>query len=253
MAAQNIEEALVLLEGIIADYRARRSPLAYFPALYRAVTLRVKRGIARGEFEDGARMDRFDTLFANRYFAALDAQRGGVAAAVPKAWRVAFGAEARAKTTILQHLLLGVNAHINFDLPFAASAVAPGAALPGLHADYLAINAILAAVYDEVQQVIDGLSPLLHILDHVGGRSDEAIANFSIVTARDEAWHEATRLNVESGDQLARSARSLDRRAALIGDRIILPGAPIGLAFELIARTESADVGTVTDALLRVA
>jgi len=249
--AQNIEEVLVLLEGIIVDYRARQSPLAYFPALYRAVTLRVKRGIASGEFEDGARMDRFDTMFANRYFAALDALRRGVA--VPKAWGVAFGAETRAKTTILQHLLLGVNAHINFDLPFAASAAAPGTALSGLHSDYLAINAILAQVYDEVQDVVDGLSPLLHILDHIGGRTDEAVANFSIVTARDEAWHEATRLNVETGEQLARSARSLDRRAALIGDRIILPGAPIGMAFDLIACTESSDVATVTDALLRVA
>jgi hypothetical protein len=253
MPAQNIDEVIVLLERIIADYRDRQSPLAYFPALYRAVSLRVKRGIARGEFEDGPRMDRFDTMFANRYFAALDALRAGAGVAVPKAWRVAFGAETRAKTTILQHLLLGVNAHINFDLPFAASDVAPGPALPGLHSDYLAINAILAQVYDEVQEVVDGLSPLLHILDHVGGRTDEAVANFSIVTAREEAWHEATRLTVESGEQLARSARSLDRRAALIGDRIILPGAPIGLAFDLIACTESSNVPTVTDALLRVA
>jgi hypothetical protein len=251
MAARDIDELILLLDGQIAAYLDRRSPLAYFPALYRAVTIRVRQGIELGAFEDGARMDRFDTSFGNRYFAALDAVADG--REPPKSWRVALAAESRPCTAILQHVLLGVNAHINFDLPFAAAATAPGASLPGLWNDYDAINRILALVFEEVQTVIGRFSPLLHVLDHVGGRGDEAVASFSIVAAREEAWHEATRLALESGAGIERATRSLDRRAALVGDRLILPGGPLGLALQLIADTESRDVAAVTEALIALA
>lgn len=249
--ARDIDELIFLLDRQIAAYLDRRSPLAYFAALYRAVTLRVRNGIALGAFEDGDRMNRFDTAFGNRYFAALAAAAEGRDPG--RAWRVALLAEARPGTAILQHALLGVNAHINFDLPFAAVAVAPGPALPALWNDYEAINGILAAVFEEVQTVISRFSPLLHVLDHVGGRNDEAIAKFSIAAARDEAWHEATRLALESGIGLEQATRSLDRRAALVGDRLILPGGPLGLALQLIADTESRDVVAVTAALIALA
>lgn len=251
MPAHDIDEVILLIDRQIATYLDRRSPLAYFAALYRTVTARVRSAIVAGVFEDGERMNRFDTAFGNRYFAALDALAGG--REPPKAWRVAFAAESRPCTAILQHALLGVNAHINFDLPFAAVATAPGAALPGLWRDYDAINRIISTVFDEVQAVIGRFSPLLHVLDHVGGRHDEVIVNFSTVAARDEAWHEATRLALESGMGLERATRSLDRRAALVGDRLILPGGPLGLALQLIADTESRDVIAVTEAMIALA
>lgn len=247
MQARDIDEVIELLEGRIALYVRRGSPLAYFASLYRAVTVRVRTGIAHGAFDDGPRMNRFDTIFGNRYFAALDELEAG--RPPPRAWRVAFNAETRPGLTILQHALLGVNAHINFDLPFAAVATAPGLALPSLARDYQVINAILANVLDEVQEVIGRFSPLLHVLDHVGGRTDERIASFSVVVARDEAWHEASRLALESGADIERATRSLDRRAALIGDHLLLPGGPLGIALQLVAATESRDITAVTEGL----
>ena len=70
MPATNIDDVLRILDGIIAGCKAKSDPLGYFPALYRQVTLTVKQGIASGYFDDGPRMDRFDALFASRYFAA---------------------------------------------------------------------------------------------------------------------------------------------------------------------------------------
>src|SRR5262249_42976851 len=72
MQAGSIDDVLRILDGIIADCRSRSDPLGYFPALYRAVTVRVKQGIANGAFDDGPRMAAFDAAFANRYFAAYD-------------------------------------------------------------------------------------------------------------------------------------------------------------------------------------
>lgn len=250
MQAADIDEVITLLDAIIAYYRQRGSTLAYFPALYRGVTVRVRDGIRNGRFTDGARMNVLDTRFANRYLAAVDTWRATGTA--PRAWHTAFSSEARPSTMILQHLLLGMNAHINFDLPIATIDTTSGADLPSLQTDFLVINDILAEMLDVVQGVVNVFSPLLDVLDRVGGRTDEELCTFSIVNAREEAWHEATRLSGESAARRERSILSLDRRVALLGDRIILPGGPCGLAIDLIARTERNDVAAITEAMLAV-
>ena len=252
MQATDINDVLVKLTGIIDRQRDLGSPLAFFPAVYRATTARVRAGIQRGSFVDGARMERLATTFANRYLAALDAFSLGDGRASARAWQVAFDAAARQHTMILQHVLLGMNAHINFDLPLAVIAAANGGKVADFEGDFNAINRILADLLDPVQAIIDRFSPLLHILDQVGGRSDEKLVTFSINTARDEAWHEATRLAGESSLQRERSVLSLDRRVAVVAQRIIVPDGALGLASSLIARTESTDIASVTAAMLAI-
>jgi hypothetical protein len=51
-------------------------------------------------------------------------------------WRIAFDAADRQEPPVLQHLLLGMNAHINYDLGIAAADTYPGAALVPLHRDF---------------------------------------------------------------------------------------------------------------------
>jgi hypothetical protein len=248
MQATDIDDVLVQLSGVID--RRRGSPLVFFPAVYRATTARVKAGIENGIFADGPRMARFVTAFANRYLAALDAVGGSCGPA--RSWQVAFDAGVRPHTMILQHVLVGMNAHINYDLPLVVIAAANGDKIANIEPDFNAINDILTALLDPVQEVIDTFSPLLHILDRVGGRSDEELVTFSIRTARAEAWHEATRLADESPEQRERSMLSLDRRVALLASRIIVPDGPLGLASSLIARTESTDIAAVTAAMLAI-
>lgn len=250
MPATDIDDVLVQLRDVIDRHQG--TPLAFFPAVYRATTLRVKAGIAQGKFADGPRMGRFVTTFANRYLAALDAVAAGATSGPCRAWQVAFDAATRPHTMILQHVLVGMNAHINFDLPQAVIAAANGGNVLDLEADFHAINDILAALLGPVQEVIDEFSPLLHILDEVGGRGDEELVTFSIRTAREEAWHEALRLAREVDPQRARSILSLDRRVALLASSIIVPDGALGLASGLIARTESTDVAAVVNQLLAI-
>jgi hypothetical protein len=87
----------------------------------------------------------------------------------------------------------------------------------------------------------------------IPGAGAQGLEGHSRQTPRDEAWHEASRLALESGAGLERATRSLDRRAALVGDRLILPGGPLGLALQLIADTESRDVVAVTEAIIALA
>ncbi|HET9956384.1 MAG TPA: DUF5995 family protein [Polyangiaceae bacterium] len=250
MQAHDMDEVIALMNGVVAGYRDRRSPRALFAAMYRRVTLRVQSAIAGGAFVDGPRMDGLATEFANRYFAALEAIEHDRRLA--RAWQIAFDAEARSHTMILQHLLLGMNAHINFDLPIAALAVTKDGNLADLESDFYAITGVLVELLDPVQAVVNRFSPLLDVLDRVGGRTDETIVTFSISNAREEAWHEANRLAGEPPVLRERSLLSLDRRVALLAERIILPGGPCGLATDLIARTEVADIPVIVDALTAI-
>src|SRR5690348_5441768 len=102
------------LDTIITDAKQRGDRTGYFASLYHKVTTSVKNGISRGDFENGERMAKLDVLFANRYLQALDNWRNSQTLA--DSWRIAFEATQKSFLLILQHLLLGINAHINLDL-----------------------------------------------------------------------------------------------------------------------------------------
>ncbi|WP_334561817.1 DUF5995 family protein [Streptomyces stelliscabiei] len=83
--AENIDEVVDGLAGIVREAVRSGDRVGYFAALYRQVTAEVRAGIHAGLFDDGARMDRFDTFFGNRYFDAYDTwrrDRAGPAAGV---------------------------------------------------------------------------------------------------------------------------------------------------------------------------
>ena len=71
MTARKIDEVIELLDEAVDLARREKSRLGYIAAHYRNVTIKVSEGILTGSFEDGARMERFDVAFANRYLDAL--------------------------------------------------------------------------------------------------------------------------------------------------------------------------------------
>jgi hypothetical protein len=247
MIATTIDEVIEQLTDIIDRARREESRLGFFPALYRKVTIKVKEGIASGRFEDGPRMGRLDVIFANRYLDALARFRDGERPS--ECWLVAFQATSRWRLLFFQHLLLGVNAHINFDLGIAAAQTSPGEQLPSLEHDFDEINTILAGLVDQVQNEIDELSPWLGILDHIGGRTDEAIVKFSIDKARDAAWGVAQRLAPVSPDQWGPELDKLDGEVATLGRLVRNPGWFLNLGLLAIRLRESNDVPRIIDVL----
>ena len=75
MPETTIQDVIDDLTEILAECRQKNSPLGFFASLYRRVTIRVRDGIARGEFEDNARMEMLDVIFAKRYIDAYRAYR----------------------------------------------------------------------------------------------------------------------------------------------------------------------------------
>ena len=242
--AETIDEVITQLDGIVAQASRERGRAGYFAALYRGVTARVRDGIKRGDFEDGERMARLDVVFANRYLEALHRFRAGEPTS--KCWQIAFTTAARWRPIVLQHLLLGMNAHINLDLGVAAAAVSTNGRLPELRRDFDAINAILCDMLDDVQDRLARIWPLMALLDRAGCRTDEAVMHFSILRARDAAWDVATTLARLDGEDVAREVERVDEWAAVLARLIRTPGVTVSLANLVIRVTE---LGGVTRAI----
>ena len=64
------------------------------------------------------------------------------------------------------------------------------------------LDDILASLVDEVEQKLAHIWPILKLLDHLGGKTDEALINFSMEKARVQAWKLAMDLApLEKNDQ----------------------------------------------------
>jgi hypothetical protein len=246
--ARTIDEVIARLTDIINLSRQEPSRLGYFAALYRKVTISVKEGIHAGRFEDGARMERLDVTFANRYLEAYNLYR---ADQIPtQSWSLSFEAARHWRPIVLQHLLLGMNAHINLDLGIAAVETCPGDQLPPLQRDFNEINKVLAELVQPVQDEIGEISPWIGFLEKIDPSADDAIINFSMDRARASAWKFAMRLNSMGGDERIAAVKERDLDVAALGRLVYKPGRvilPLGLL--AIRLRESNDVARVIDAL----
>ncbi|MDH5674400.1 MAG: DUF5995 family protein [Myxococcales bacterium] len=249
---QDIDHVIQRLDEIVDWARENQRAEGYFAALYRRVTARVRDGIRSGFFDDGPRMERLDVVFARRYLDAFDARQAG--RATTQSWEVAFDMAGRYRPIVLQHLLGGMNAHINLDLGIAAASVAPGDQLPALHDDFLKINQVLAALVDSTKDQLARIWPPLKLIDWLSGPVEDAIVNFSMGLARDGAW--------EFAEQLAplpeqRWQEPIARRDALMATKVApLVYNPGWLASTLllgIRLGERGDVADKLDALVRSA
>jgi len=220
---QGIKEVIERLKTIVSESEHEKDPLGFFAVLYLQVTERVWLGIQNEEFEDNARMERLDVIFAERYLEAYQAHRAKQA--LTQSWQAAFKAADDPRTLILQHLLLGINAHINLDLGIAAAQTVGQHELQSLQADFDLLNKILAEMVEGVQDKLSKASPLMRVIDWLGGSHDEYLASFSINLARDGAWVFAQEWHKANSDQRLILLNERDQRIAEIGNFIARPRA----------------------------
>jgi hypothetical protein len=238
---RSVDDVLAALREVVDDAARTSDRLGYFAALYRRVTVAVARAIERGDFDDGERMDRLDATFAGRYLSALRDWRAG--GEISRSWRVAFRAADESGPVLVQHLVLGVNAHINLDLAVAAAQTCPGDGIADLERDFHRVNDILVATLADAQEAVADLSPMFGVLDVVLGRMDEAVIGFDIVRARRQAWEAAELLARQPADAAAATERLLDRYATGLGRIVLAPPFPMPAALELLRATERTPVG----------
>jgi hypothetical protein len=109
-----VDELIARMVALLALLEADGDPARFFLGTYLRITRAVGTAVADGLFEGPSWVAGWDVDFAGFYLDALEAYRRDPSTA-PAPWREAFGAKATLPPQ--GHVLLGVNAHINFDLP----------------------------------------------------------------------------------------------------------------------------------------
>ncbi|GAA3653688.1 DUF5995 family protein [Flavivirga jejuensis] len=232
MKATTIEEVIEYLEQIIQQSIKEESTLGYFAALYQNVTINIKEKIGTNYFDDDKRMEQLDVIFANRYLAAYSGYQEKKE--VTKSWEIAFRSSTDGMLIVLQHLLLGMNAHINLDLGIAASEITDANTIKSLESDFNKINELLATLVGEVQKDLAEIWPTLLKILKFTKKVDDFLINFSMKLARDSAWKFANQLVKSDGEQKEKLIALKDLEVSKLSKKIVSPGILITLLFTII-------------------
>jgi hypothetical protein len=142
-----IEDLIGRMEGLLESLHAAGDQRQYFHATYLRTTIAVVGKLRGGGFSDAGWVERWDAAFADLYLDALQTALAGRRPARP--WDVAFSAPVGLPP--LRHVLLGMNAHVNYDLPQALLAVitdeefADPVLLARRESDHRAVDDVLAS------------------------------------------------------------------------------------------------------------
>lgn len=208
---------------------------AIFLNCYARMTGNMFAAVQAGRFHDPLWVTDLIHNFAAYYFQAI-AGYERADPLLPTSWRVAFDHAGQPETPVVVNLLLGVNAHINYDLvQVLADMLVPvwrGLAPQTQHeryADYTTVNAVIAETVDRVQdEVVEPYARLMQVLDVVCGPLDEWCTARLLKLWRADVWRQALAI-VEAPD-LA-TGLALRRRAddlALARVRLLLDHGDLG-------------------------
>ncbi len=192
-----IDELVTRMNVLLEPLESAGDKRRYFHATYQRTTVAVAEEIKRGGFADPSWVEEWDVAFAGLYLDALEADLAGRRPSRP--WAIAFGAPAGLPP--LRHVLLGMNAHINYDLPQAIVAVISDqqfddpALIARRESDHRAIDGVLASrvgAEDEELASVSGPAPLL---DRVLAPLNRLGTQRFLREARQKVWANATALS----------------------------------------------------------
>ena len=239
MPPRTIDHVLDELNAIIDQAIKNAGRIGYFAALYARVTSNVRRAILAGNvFQDNARMDRFDVIFADRFLDAWKAWKAH--RPLSRSWAAVFEVLDRPDAIVAQHLLLGMTVHIGLDLGVTAAqvGVSTGGLRP-LRADFLAINDVLSRLLDVVQAELATCSPRLHHVGRIAPELQDRAFDFSMAAARDDAWTLAERLVAAPLERRPRLISARDEAVLGLVQKIYPPQGALGPVVRWIHEEES--------------
>lgn len=219
------------MQSYITQWEQAADDRALFLRCYMMMTANMLSAVEQQEFNDSAWINTLLHRFADYYYVALNAYERGPDPA-PAVWRLAFNAARDPHITAMQKLLLGVNAHINYDLvltladllrPEWGGLSGPQRALR--YADHCRVNDIIGQTIDAVQdQVLEPAMPGMDFIDVLLGRVDERLISRLITRWRETVWENTTHLlGMGSAQEQAALIARVESEALRTG-RIICPG-----------------------------
>jgi hypothetical protein len=221
------------MQSLVQAWEARGDRRCIFLGCYALMTANMLQAVDRSRFRDGPWVSRLLHRFAAYYFDALE-QYEQDRPGIPAVWKQTHDAARNGGIKTLQHLFLGVNAHINFDLVFTlVDVLTPewsGLSEAGRRTrqdDHSLVNTIIAETIDAVQdEVVERHTRWLDIVDRGLGRLDEWLVSQLIAQWRSDVWVNATRVLEAAHPQQRDALRDDIERAVLRRGREILGDLP---------------------------
>lgn len=168
-----------------------------------------------------------DALFASIYFNTLKSWSGG--RPVAPAWRIALETARSGQVNAAQDMLLGINAHVQNDMPFVVAAL--GVTKPdgsSRKPDHDIVNNVLNDAYEPVvDEIARRYDPFVSLSNAKWDPLDD-IAGIEMVRGwREEVWRNAERL-IEAKDDAARAqvASQIQANAEAWAETIAAPQQP---------------------------
>ncbi|KRF26896.1 DUF5995 family protein [Phycicoccus sp. Soil803] len=196
MPTRDIATVVAAMDARLDRMPPERTAQRVFLDTYRRTTIAVGKAIADAQFEDPEWVEYWDVAFADLYLAALELDLVG-SHEVPRPWRLAF--DAPESLPALRHVLLGINAHINYDLPQALLAVISDAefgdpvVLDRRQRDHERIDGVLSArVADEDDEL--GALSARSLVDRVLQPLNRLSSKRFLREARQKVWHNTIEL-----------------------------------------------------------
>jgi hypothetical protein len=209
------------MQALVRHWQDSTDQRSIFLSCYTMMTENMTQAISRQEFNDPAWTRRFVARFADYYFDALDIFELQPDQA-PRVWQIAYESCLRPGILPIQHLLLGINAHINYDLVLTLEELLR----PEWHgisadrrttrlADYLFVNEIIGRTIDAVQDSVLGPAmPFMRVIDIALGPGDEWFLSRLLSRWRGRVWRD-TMILLAMQDEPARAVavRQVELRA----------------------------------------
>jgi len=178
-----------------------------FLRCYSMMTGNMMQGIKAHRFKDEGWVSHLLHRFAAYYLDALEKYEAQDEQ-TPAVWKQVHDASRTQQLHVLQHLLLGINAHINYDLVLAIyDAMEPdwaGLSLQKLEVrmnDHDLVNRIIRETIDTVQdEVIEREAPFMKVVDSLMGRVDEWLLAELITNWRTDVWNESCAMLAAEND-----------------------------------------------------
>jgi hypothetical protein len=229
-----VHDDVAALLGRMAELLGRLAddgdPARFFLGTYLRTTRAVASALDAGAFQDTDWVARWDVDFAELYLDALDAHRADPAAP-PEPWRLAFGAKPGLPPEA--HVLLGMNAHINYDLPQSLVRMIPPAdfanrdRLAMRRRDHERIDGILAARVAEEDLALELAGGRRTSLDRVLAPANRVASRLFLRESRRKVWANAHALHearLAGPGAYARRLAQLEAAAAARVRDLLRPG-----------------------------
>ena len=189
------------MQALIQNWTGTNDSRRIFLSCYQLMTHNTLKAIERDDFFDSKWVNHMLNRFADYYFLALDKYETDPQAA-PLVWQLAHNASRNSKAMAIQSLLLGVNAHINYDLVLTLVDILTPEwntldeiQLNHRYTDHDRVNTIIASTIDAVQDdILEPAMPFMEFIDNVFGRLDELLISNLIRNWRENVWNNAIQI-----------------------------------------------------------